>query len=340
MTRRTWAATAVAAALAFGPVGAATGVAGPDPVEQMSVPSPWVVRGGDPVEVHLPLFLDEGFTHTVEVNLEDLELEHTVDAVDGGFTGAVSVPAEAPCGPVLLEATVSWSYGKDVTEKDYEGRVHVLCPRLQVTPDRLPTSPPGLPLVWEATGFVPDSVVALRLGDLPVRVVATDSEGAARFTAAPPELACRAVTARAADVLTPAERKQREVPADLVVEALDRVDVDCPDRPQPEPSVPAVVQVNPVVVPAGTTTRVSGERFAPGAGVELSWVLPGGRTLPAGTATADPSGSFTTTVLVLVNSGTGARQLVAGAGPAAASDQALVVSGTTQPGRHGLVNRR
>jgi hypothetical protein len=85
---------------------------------------------------------------------------------------------------------------------------------------------------------------------------------------------------------------------------------------------------------------VSGQRFTPGADVALSWLLPGGRTLPAGTATADPSGSFTTSVLVLVNSGTGPRQLVAGAGPAAASDQALVVSGTTQPGRRGLVNRR
>ena len=43
---------------------------------------------------------------------------------------------------------------------------------------------------------------------------------------------------------------------------------------------------------------------------------------------------------MLANSPQGPRELVVGTASAAASDQALVVGGTTQPGRNGLVNRR
>lgn len=340
MTRRTWGAVLATAALAALPVGAAAGVGVPDvePIESDG----WVVRGTD-LAVFLPLELDTGFTAVVTVLVDDVEAEHEVVPVDGGFAGDVALPDDVRCGPgALVEARVRWTYGgKFVDQQDYRSAVHVLCPELSVTPERLPAATPATPLVWEVTGFVPDSVVALRLGDQPVQVVETDQVGGARWTAQAPQVPCGVVPARAIDRSEPEVRKERGIPTDLVVEALDRVRVDCPDRPQPEPPVvPAVVQVNPAVVSTGTTTRVTGQQFPPGAPVALSWVLPGGRTVPAGTATADAAGSVRVDLLVMAGSGTGTRQLLAGSGTAAASDQVLVVGGTTQPGRQGLVNRR
>ncbi len=103
--------------------------------------------------------------------------------------------------------------------------------------------------------------------------------------------------------------------------------------------MPAVLQLNPVVVAAGTTTRVTGASF-PAGEVTLAWVFADGTTVPAGTVTVPTSGVFVDDLLVLANSPQGPRELVAGTPTAAASDQALVVAGTTQPGRNGLVNRR
>lgn len=340
MSRRTWAAVLATAALATAPVGSAAGTA-PAP-QEMTVRTPWVVQPAGAVEVRLGLDVDEPDRFDVDVTVDGVPADHGLRFVENGLEGEVRVPEGSSCGPAELRATARWSYagGKFVETEDYRGTTWVLCPRLSVTPDRVAAASPGTPLVWEATGFVPDSVVALRLGDQPVQVVETDKRGSVRYTAPSPQLPCGVVPARAADVLSPQARSEREIPADLVVEALDRIRVDCPDRPQPEPAPPALVQVSPAVVPVGTTTRVSGEQFPPGSAVALSWLLPGGRTLPAGAATADAAGSVRADVLVLVNSGTGPRQLLAGAGAAAASDQVLVVAGTTQPGRHGLVNRR
>lgn len=336
-----WAAVLATAALAALPVGAAAGVGGPPPVLPITGDD-WGVRGGAEVQVRLGFGYDQPETWQVEVRVDGVEAEHTLVPDPDGLVGGVSVPAGSRCGPdVPIDARVLLLWGESGYAQDFRGRLHVLCPELAVTPERLQAATPATPLVWEVTGFVPDSVVALRLGEQPVQVVETDEGGGGYFTAPPPEVACGVVPARAIDRSGPEERKEREIPTDLVVEALDRVRVDCPDRPQPEPAVvPAVVQVNPAVVSTGTTTRVTGQQFPPGAPVALSWVLPGGRTVPAGTATADAAGSVRVDLLVMTGSGTGTRQLLAGSGAAAASDQVLVVGGTTQPGRQGLVNRR
>lgn len=345
MRRRTWAAVLATAVLAALPVGAAAGSDSlPDP-GPLGVAPEWVVRGTDEVRIVLDVDASELEGADVVVEVEVGGRPAVPARVDeGGSVLRASLPLEedVACGRVPLYAVAratdgeeSWYLG------DGLGELHVLCPALSVTPDRLPASAPGTPLVWEVTGFVPDSVVALRLGDQPVQVVETDKAGEARYTAPAPQLACGVVPARAIDRSEPEVRKEREIPADLVVEALDRVRVDCPDRPQPEPPVvPAVVQVNPAVVHTGTTTRVTGQQFPPGTPVSLSWLLPGGRTLPAGTTTADAAGSIRVDLLVLAHSGTGTRQLLAGSGAAVATDQLLVVGGTTQPGRQGLVNRR
>lgn len=341
MRRRTWAAVLATAALAAAPV--ATAAAGGVPTAHDLESDGWVVRGGDDLHAFLEMDLEDDYTSGVVVLVDDVVAEHTIVPVDGGFAGGITLPDDVRCGAgVVVEAEVRWSDGgKFIYGEDFRGEVHVLCPELTVTPDRLPAAPSGTPLVWEVTGFVPDSVVALRLGDLPVQVVETDQAGGARYSAPAPQVACGVVPARAIDRSEPEVRKERDIPTDLVVEALDRVRVDCPDRPQPEPPVvPAVVQVNPAVVNTGTTTRVTGQQFPPGAPVALSWLLPGGRTVPAGTATADAAGSIRVDLLVLAHSGTGTRQLLAGSAAAVATDQLLVVGGTTQPGRQGLVNRR
>lgn len=341
MRRRTWAAVVATAALAAAPV--ASAAAGGTPTVRELEADDWVVRGGDDLQAFLQLDLEDDYTSDVVVLVDDVVAEHTIVPVDGGFAGGIALPEDVRCGAgVVVEAEVRWTYeGKYLYSEDFRTEVHVLCPELSVTPDRLPATSPGTPLTWQVTGFVPDSVVALRFGDQPVQVVETDQAGEARYVAPAPQVACGVVPARAIDRSGPEERKEREIPTQLVVEALDRVRVDCPDRPQPEPAVvPAVVQVNPAVVNAGTTTRVTGQQFPPGSPVALTWVLPGGRTLPAGTATADAAGSVRVDLLVMANSGTGTRQLLAGSGAAVASDQLLVVGGTTQPGRQGLVNRR
>ena len=104
--------------------------------------------------------------------------------------------------------------------------------------------------------------------------------------------------------------------------------------------MPAVLQLNPVVVAAGTTTRVTGASF-PAGEVTLAWVFADGTTVPAGTLTVpDERALRRPTCWCWRTPRRGRASSSRARATAAASDQALVVAGTTQPGRNGLVNRR
>jgi hypothetical protein len=110
--------------------------------------------------------------------------------------------------------------------------------------------------------------------------------------------------------------------------------------------------VLPGVVAVGTPTLATGRGFPPGAQVRLGWLLADGGVRPPGTAaTVGPDGGFSATVLVLPHDRLGPRRLVASdggapagtgsaAGPAVTAADVLVVAGSSQPGRHGLVSRR
>jgi hypothetical protein len=180
-------------------------------------------------------------------------------------------------------------------------------------------------------GFDADAQVALRLGDRPVGVVTTDAEGALRTRRPAAGLPC-------GDVPVVAEQMAYD---DEPPTATSTLTVHCARV------APATLTVDPGVVSRGGAVRALGAKFTPGTKVRLSWLLVGGRTSPqVAEVTVRADGTFATGVLVLTHDEQGTRDLVAvevvaaGPPPSAATDSVLVVGGSMQPGRRGLVSRR
>jgi hypothetical protein len=123
--------------------------------------------------------------------------------------------------------------------------------------------------------------------------------------------------------------------------ATSTLTVECPSIE------PATLTVDPGVVSRGGAVRAVGAKFTPGTKVRLSWLLTGGRAGPqVAEVTVRANGTFATSMLVLGHDEQGTRDLVAvevvaeGPPPSAATDSVLVVEGSMQPGRRGLVTRR
>ncbi len=323
--------------------GAALATPLPDPSVRMT--PDLLVVGALPETAYVTFDAYVKDVESVQVLLAGVPLEPPLDISGSGASGEVELPERPPCGRQVLEAV--WApYDNETSPRSTSSVVTVQCPALTLSPDELAVANQPADIVWTVTGFVPSSAVALRLGDEPVEVVKTDERGRARFTAPVDDLGCGRHEAAVLDRSTPGLRKERGIPQEVEIVATAVLTVRCPARVDPvEPTdplpPPSVVQLNPVVVAAGTTTRVTGASFTGGETATLAWVLQDGTTQPAAQVAVSVEGGFVTDVLVLVNSGQGPRELVASTpSGAAASDLALVVAGTTQPGRNGLVNRR
>ncbi len=276
---------------------------------------------------------------------------------DNTFSGYVSLDQLPDCGEHEIGAYATDEGGVDFQDDAVAGPVVpppadastdfvVTCPELTLSPGAVDRASLPTPLTWTVTGFTPETPVALRLDGQPAEVVVVDAEGSATTVLPADGLPCGTVTAEAREVFVPPglgivappapPAEQPSATASLLVRCLP------PPEPDPEPE-PATLVTNPTIVAAGATTLALGQGFTPAGTVALSWMLPDGSvTAPVATVTTGPDGAFSTPALVLTHSLLGPRELVAGeaAGGQAAAAPVLVVPGSSQPGRHGLVNRR
>ncbi len=331
------------AALALVPAAAASGATGGagtsggvppsdvvDPRIELSLPRTAAGAGPTDLEVRGRLY---GYGQVVTILLDGEVVADGVKVPQGEFDRTIRLDPLPACGRHEVEARGQG--GKLEPPRDTAVFV-VTCPTLSIDPTVVDSNDLPRETVWQIEGFNPGTAVALRLGAEPVEVVKTDDDGVGRLRTPLGPLPCGTVTATAAEA-RPAPPLSFVPPARSLPSATTTFTVRCP-TPEPEP-VPAVLQLNPVVVATGTTTRVTGASF-PAGEATVAWVFADGTTVPAGTVTVPASGGFVTDLLVLANSPQGPRELVVGTAVAAASAQALVVAGTTQPGRNGLVNRR
>jgi len=209
----------------------------------------------------------------------------------------------------------------------------VTCPALTVVPGTIAAASLPRPLTWTLTGFDPRAPVALRIADQPIGVVLTDGSGSGSSALPAGKLPCGPLQATA-----------RQVGPGAVPTASAALLVTC-TTPPPASVVPATLTVGPAIVAAGTPTLATGTGFTPGRTVRLTWLLPDATSAPGVmTVVVGSKGSFRVMCLVFAHSRLGPRELVAAetAGPniRAASASLLVVPGSLQPGRHGLVTRR
>lgn len=265
-----------------------------------------------------------GYYSQVSFTMAGTALTGSADAnAYGDFSTTVTLPALPGCGThdVVAMSPPARTAAAPLT---------VTCPALTITPSTIPALSLPRPLTWTLTGFDPDAAVALRIADRPIGVVLTDSSGAVSTGIPADRLPCGPLRATA-----------RQVGPGAVPEASAPLLVTC-GRP---PGRLATLTVVPGIVASGTPTLATGNGFTPGRTVRLTWLLPDATVAPGvTTAVVGASGSFNVVCLVLMHSRLGPRELVAaetaGVDRRAASAPVLVVPGSLQPGRHGLVTRR
>lgn len=222
-------------------------------------------------------------------------------------------------------------------------RLVVTCPALKVEPAVIDGAnrPPTLKVT--GTGFDPRTEVGLSTSGTADGFAWTDGGGSFQASVPADDLPC------GRSPVVAVERVRLPVPP----RAEGPVTVRCarvtagPATPDPAPeTVPArgpVLVVRPGVAATGSTVRVEGRGFTPNGTVRLTWQLetlrPG---LGTAQATADETGSFSTTMLVFVKDQVGRRRVLAAESEpspvTAVSETVLAVRGSIQPGRQSTAD--
>ena len=290
---------AATASGATGGTGTSDGVPPSDEIDpQVTLTPSRTAAGAGPTDLLVSgrLF---GYGQVVTILLDGEVVADDVKVPQGQFDRTVRLDPLPSCGEHEVEAR---GQGGKLEPPRSSAVLVVTCPVLSVDPPVVDVEDLPTETVWQVDGFNPGTAVALRLGAEPIGVVKTDDDGVARLRTPLGPLACGTLTATAVEA-RPAPPVSFVPPARSLPSATTTVTVRCP-APEPEP-VPAVLQLNPVVVAAGTTTRVTGASF-PAGEATMAWVFADGTTVPAGTLTVPASGSF-------VEGPAGAGELPAGA---------------------------
>lgn len=301
----------------------------PSWIAQRSGPLPVTVRGTD---------FDPGMPAIVELDGTPLP----VAAVAGGdstITVEVALPTSTPCGSHVI--SVRQETGPAATAP-----VEVTCPVLTVQPSTLHAGDGAQALPWQVHGFDPDAIIDLQLDGVSLGSLTVDSHGSGTLTVSPGRLPCGDVTATAVETTATQAKPTASttVQVDCAIEVGDLPPGAPPRTDLPTQGPPASLVLSPAVVRDGEPVRAVGSAFTPGATVRLSWLLPDGSSAPGtGTAVVAADGTFTGSCLVFGHATLGTRELVAAEvrrGALAVSASVLIVAGSGQPGRHGLVTRR